>query len=119
MPILPTSLSLKAGNQLIIAWSDGQTRHYSARELRKACPCATCREEREEAEQQAANPANSGGGLSLPVISPQETRPLAIEDMRPVGSYAYAIHFSDGHNTGIFTLNFLREELGEAAAQPE
>jgi DUF971 family protein len=34
-----------------------------------------------------------------------------------VGSYAYSIDFSDGHNTGIYTLESLRE-LGEAVALP-
>jgi len=29
--------------------------------------------------------------------------------MKPVGNYAYSISFSDGHDTGIFTLEFLRE----------
>jgi DUF971 family protein len=27
--------------------------------------------------------------------------------MRPVGNYAYGIQFSDGHDTGIFTLELL------------
>lgn len=127
MAVHPTSLGLKGGNQLLITWSDGQTREYSARDLRAACPCATCREVREENERKAqlgpnagapAGTSTSSGGmlnLALPVITPQEARPLAIEDMRPVGSYAYAIAFSDGHNTGIFTLDFLRE-LGTEVA---
>jgi DUF971 family protein len=34
--------------------------------------------------------------------------------MRPVGNYAYCIAFSDGHDTGIYTLAALRE-LGRAA----
>ena len=29
--------------------------------------------------------------------------------MKPVGNYAYSIDFSDGHDTGIFTLESLRE----------
>jgi DUF971 family protein len=29
--------------------------------------------------------------------------------MEPQGRYAYGIHFSDGHNTGIYTLESLRE----------
>lgn len=114
MPVTPTNLGLKGGNELFIEWSDGKTRRYSASELRKACPCATCREEREEADRKSTTPDSSGGGLSLPVISAAETKPLVIEDMRPVGSYAYGIYFSDGHNTGIFTLDFLRE-LGTVA----
>jgi DUF971 family protein len=29
--------------------------------------------------------------------------------MRPVGQYAYSIAFTDGHDTGIYTLEYLRE----------
>jgi DUF971 family protein len=29
--------------------------------------------------------------------------------MKPVGQYAYKIEFSDGHDSGIYTLDFLRE----------
>ncbi len=28
--------------------------------------------------------------------------------MSPVGHYAYRIRFSDGHDTGLFTLDYLR-----------
>jgi DUF971 family protein len=76
-------------------------------DLRKACPCATCREKRN------APPAPS---LSLPVLSMAEARPLTIAGMKPVGNYAYSIEFSDGHDTGIFTLEFLREMGQEAKA---
>ncbi|MBI1901773.1 MAG: DUF971 domain-containing protein, partial [Planctomycetia bacterium] len=36
-------------------------------------------------------------------------KPLTIEGMTPVGSYAYSIAFSDGHSTGIYTLESLRQ----------
>ncbi|MDA7980718.1 MAG: DUF971 domain-containing protein [Pirellulales bacterium] len=108
----PTNLILKDGNQLTIAWSDGQQRAYTAGELRKACPCATCREERSQPQSSESQNTVGNDSLSLPVISMAETQPLSIADMRPVGSYAYGIQFSDGHDTGIFTLEFLRE-LGE------
>ena len=45
----------------------------------------------------------------LPVLAPEELAPLAITGMRPVGQYAYAIEFSDGHSSGIYTLDYLRE----------
>jgi DUF971 family protein len=35
--------------------------------------------------------------------------------MKPVGNYAYSIEFSDGHNTGIYTLESLRE-MGQAVS---
>ena len=47
------------------------------------------------------------------VLSAAEARPLELQGMTPVGNYAYALAFSDGHDTGIYTLELLRE-LGEA-----
>lgn len=88
---------------LEIRWSDGQLRRYSVQELRDGCPCATCREKRNE------TPVALG---SLPVISLEEAQPLRVSGMQPVGNYAYTIAFSDGHDTGIFEFTLLRE-LGE------
>jgi DUF971 family protein len=53
--------------------------------------------------------------MLLPVLSAEEARPLELRGMTPVGNYAYALDFSDGHDTGIFTLELLRE-LGAPAA---
>lgn len=100
----PTGLRLEDGRLLVIRWSDGAEREYSFRELREACPCATCREKR---AAPAPNP------LSLTVLAPAEARPLGLTEMKPVGNYAYSIGFSDGHDTGIYTFDFLRE-LGRA-----
>jgi DUF971 family protein len=82
-----------------ITWSDGHTAVYPPRLLRDACPCATCRERRAEP---AAKPL-------LTVLAPEETVPLAVTGMKPVGQYAYSIEFSDGHSSGIYTLEYLRE----------
>jgi DUF971 family protein len=43
---------------------------------------------------------------------------LAMKDVEPVGSYALRIYWNDGHNTGIYTWEFLRE-LSEKMAQKE
>ena len=60
-----------------------------------------------------APPAASSGGRPSPNrccrCYPQETVPLAITGMTPVGQYAYSIEFSDGHSSGIYTLDYLRE----------
>ena len=50
------------------------------------------------------------------MLTMAEARPLAIAGMKPVGNYAYSIAFSDGHDTGIFTLEFLRELGSEVSA---
>lgn len=99
MSVQPVKLEL-AASALLIVWSDGQVRDYPVAQLRNDCPCATCREKR---DAKAAAPATL-----LPVLRVEETRPLTIEKMHPVGNYAYSIHFSDGHDTGIYTLEMLR-----------
>lgn len=103
MSAVPTELKLVDPSRVRIAWSDGEVRDYSVRELRDQCPCATCREKRTAAPL----PANV-----LTVLSPADTQPLRITAMHPTGRYAYSIHFSDGHDTGIYTLELLRE-LGQ------
>ena len=100
MTLQPRHLKLIAPDRIQIDWSDGQSRSYTVRELRENCPCATCRERR---RAEPPLPAE------LPVLTPAETQPLRITKMEPQGHYAYAIHFSDGHNTGLFTLESLRE----------
>jgi DUF971 family protein len=99
MNVIPTRLELADGTRLRITWSDNQVREYAFRELRDACPCATCREKRK------SPPAST----LFPILTEAETRPLRITGMKPVGNYAYSIEFSDGHNTGIYTLESLRE----------
>ncbi len=95
----PTKIERADANNLLITWSDGQVRRYGVSELRRECPCATCREKRTAQEK---NP------FQLTILKPEETLPLAIQGMRPVGTYAYTIDFNDGHNTGIYTFEFLR-----------
>lgn len=100
MSAYPTKLALSGDDRLLIEWSDGEKRRYSFSELRDKCPCASCREKRSQP------PAAS---TLLPVLSAAEARPLKVQGMKPVGNYAYSIEFSDGHDTGIYTFEFLRE----------
>ena len=96
----PQKLELIDDDRLRITWSDSQVREYPIAELRERCPCATCREKRD---------APPPPPTQLPVLSTAEAAPLKITGMRPVGNYAYSIEFSDGHNTGLYTLEHLRE----------
>ena len=105
MELYPTTLQIIEPDGLLIGWSDGQQRKYAFAELRNSCPCATCREKK---VSQVAQPTTS-----LPVLSLQEAQPVRVAAMKPVGNYAYSIDFNDGHDTGIFTFEHLRE-LGQA-----
>jgi len=92
----PTKLERLGDRELLIEWSDGERRRYTFRELRDRCPCATCREKKKKPQS------------LLPVLSAAEAQPLNILGMKPVGNYAYSINFSDGHDTGIYSFDLLR-----------
>ena len=102
----PTKIERPDDDSVLIEWSSGQKRVYSNRELRQACPGATCREKRSSPPQQTD---------LLPILSPAEAQPLRIDGMKPVGQYAYSIAFSDGHDTGIYNFELLRS-LGDEAS---
>ncbi|MCE9631436.1 MAG: DUF971 domain-containing protein [Planctomycetia bacterium] len=100
---VPTSIRRlddpRAPSAIEIVWSDGKAAVYTPRLLRDACPCATCREKR----------AVTAPPPLLNVLAPEEVAPLEVVGMQPVGQYAYSIEFSDGHSSGIYTLEYLRE----------
>ena len=106
LDILPESIAREGDSAIVVKWTDGRTTRWTASALRAACPCATCREKK-RAVAQDESPA--GKLMSLPVLKQAEAQPLSITSMRPVGSYAYNIAFSDGHSSGLFLLEMLYE----------
>lgn len=82
---------------LTIQWDDGHHSRYNARDLRMACRCAGCVDEWTHAS------------LLKPELIPGTIKPKAIH---VVGSYALQIDWSDGHSTGIYTYDYLRELCG-------
>lgn len=79
---------------LEITWEEGHVGRYGNRTLRGECPCANCVDERTGVRT-----------LDLDSIPPD----IVISKMQLVGSYAIRIDWSDGHNTGIYTWERLRE----------
>jgi len=105
--LLPTALKIVNDRYLSISWSDGQTLQTSIGALRNACPCATCKEKHKPAALADSN--QKPRKIALPTLTAAETKPLTISHMRPVGNYAYKIDFSDGHSSGLFTMELLRQ----------
>lgn len=103
----PEAIQREGEFGLAITWSDGQLLKYTAVKLRDGCPCATCKEKQRAKELEREK--MGGKILKLPVLSAGELQPLRILRMQPVGNYAYNIAFSDGHDSGIFTFELLRE----------
>ena len=77
---------------LTITWSEGHGAFYPARGLRLACQCAVCREEM------------TGRALLDPATVATDVRPVRVS---LVGTYAIRIAWSDGHDTGMFTYEWL------------
>jgi DUF971 family protein len=97
----PVSLK-REGDGLSIEWSDGVITFSTWRHLRANCPCAACIEER-------AKPPDPFRVLSPQEVAAGPPQPVA---MKPIGYYAYQITWNDGHSTGIYPVERLRE-LGE------
>ena len=110
----PTMIERLGDTGIKITWSDDESTQWTAQQLRDACPCATCREKRGKLHGDVdggKSPVQSKPkSLALPVLSAAEARPMRIEGMQPVGTYAYNIAFSDGHHSGLFTFARLRRE---------
>ncbi|MBO0859193.1 MAG: DUF971 domain-containing protein [Chloracidobacterium sp.] len=91
----PQSLELTDEDSILrIVWDDGHTSLIRLDALRAACSCAVC---------QGHHPSQSKN------LKPEQFQNIRIADLAPVGRYAYHIVWSDGHDTGIYTLKTLRE----------
>lgn len=103
----PVVLRKDGDDRLLIDWSDGHHSVYRWQHLRDHCPCAGCREERDKPPD------------PFRILKPAELAPLKPVGIAPVGLYAYKITWSDGHDTGLFTLEHLRQlcECAECARQ--
>lgn len=79
---------------LFIRWNDGHQSRYPGRDLRMSCRCAGCVDEW------------THESLLKPELIPKDIKPKKID---VVGSYAIHIDWSDGHSTGIYSYDYLRE----------
>ncbi len=103
----PIRLEKTENRELLIQWSDSSEQTISFRKLRDNCRCAHCTEKRMEPAHESAAGEKKLSNI-LPVLSLQETMPLDIVAMSPVGNYAYNIQFSDGHSAGIYSYELLK-----------
>lgn len=103
----PASIELNDETcELIIEWKDGHQSHFPLAALRRSCPCANCREKRQE----VASPGE------LVLLDDNAARVVAgARRFELVGRYGIRIVWADGHDYGIYTFEALRErdEAGE------
>lgn len=101
-PARPDHLDLKKDRGLTVQWQDGQTSFYPIAYLRRMSPSAEARALRQEMAQNPltvlpATPTGDGD------------QPLTATGAELVGNYAVRIIFSDGHDTGIYSWEYLRQ----------
>src|ERR1044071_4483981 len=91
--IEPAEISQESAGRLRINWADGRVCEYDAPTLRRACPCAQCVDEWTGERR-----------LQSQMISDEVT----MADLSIVGRYALNFRWSDGHETGIYSFEYLR-----------
>lgn len=91
-PLLTEARRLPEERRLRLTWNDGHTAEYGYDYLRGWCPCAGCQ---------------GHTGIQIRYLPPAQ--PVEIAAIKPVGNYALSLAFSDGHGTGIYRYEFLRE----------
>jgi len=98
--IPPKNMQL-IGTELAIVWEDGEESYIPSSTLRANSPSASVSGEKDIFGTQY-------GGESGKDYSQVE-----IESWTPVGNYAFRFHFSDKHNTGIYSYDLLRKLGGQ------
>lgn len=99
----PTAIELIGETGMEIAWADGHRGRFTADRLRAECPCASCRQESTGRGEVAITI-----GAPLPVLPKRARGGMSLRSVEPVGYYAVRITFSDGHDTGLFSFDYLR-----------
>ena len=80
-----------AERRLRLTWTDGHVAELDYDLVRGWCPCALCQ----------------GHGTTIGFHPPAS--PVEITSIQQVGNYAISIAWSDGHGTGIYRFDYLRE----------
>jgi DUF971 family protein len=84
------------GDELAIQWNDGTESFLDLGHLRRACPCAGCGGEPDVL-----------GNVSRPNVSYTDDS-FKLKGFTLVGGYAIQPQWGDGHNTGIYSFQYLR-----------
>jgi DUF971 family protein len=84
------------GNELAIKWDDGGESYIPLEKLRRACPCAGCKGEMDIL-----------GNLYKQPDQTLTAKAFELVKISSVGGYAVQPLWADGHNTGIYSFDYL------------
>lgn len=91
----PSHVDISLSQGVDITWSDGHQSRYALQYLRDQCPCASCR--------------NNKNAPAAPTAFPMFKPATRLTGAEAVGRYAVQLQWSDGHNTGIYSFDHLRD----------
>lgn len=91
-PVLVEVRRLPGERALRLAWSDGHAAAFPWDYLRGWCPCAVCQ-----------------GHSVVKMAYRAPAAPVEPQIIAPVGNYGISMSWSDGHSTGIYRFEFLRQ----------
>jgi DUF971 family protein len=86
------------GQELAIKWDDGTESFISLEKLRRRCPCAGCKGE-----------VDVMGNLYKAPARPLTPNAFQLARINLVGGYAVQPVWADGHNTGLFSFDYLKK----------
>lgn len=99
----PTAITLDRGKRLLnVAWDDGHRSVYPWDFLREGCPCVECRGGH---DNMGKPPDVDNLLLTIPLA---RAKSYDLARLEPVGNYALAPEWTDGHKTGLYTWLYLR-----------
>ena len=96
----PTDLQ-PIGADLAIKWDDGGESFIPLEKLRRHCPCAGCKGEMDILGNLYKNPEQKWTVAAFQLVR-----------IAGVGGYAVQPIWADGHTTGIFSFDYLRQLAG-------
>ena len=91
------------GEELAIKWEDDQESFIRLETLRRHCPCATCKGE-----------TDIMGNVYKGPDTPLPANAFQLVKISTIGGYALQLQWADGHTTGLFSFDYLKNlcEIG-------
>ncbi|MFM1847752.1 MAG: hypothetical protein RL417_1226 [Pseudomonadota bacterium] len=111
MKVVPTEIKRLQSTGIAITWSDGSHGEISSDTLRRHCPCASCREMRGDTSHSKplTTPAKPAKPRGLAIVESSLAEETALKEIWAVGQYALGMSWGDGHATGIYTFDLLKD----------
>ncbi len=94
---IPVSITRLEPGLIKVEWKDGFSAKIKLEDFRKECPCASC-----QGEQLGEKKIMSKFQIFQPGMN-------ELKDLKTIGNYAVQATWGDGHDTGIYTWEYLRQ----------